>query len=754
MEKIKYFIFTVFLFIFLTRCEKPVESEDIISEDGATSTLDNSSVGTGVEGRISDYFYNFEDQVEAKFFRYRPSILQYDYGSYYSFLRKDPPSMFYKTFSDYLLSMKPLSSDSINYTRRHYIDSLSVEDRIVNDSILISSSQFKNLESLEWDFEAEPSQQRYRLRNSEWVQSDTMIYYADTFDVSAYRAVVDTPYIDSGILFVDSSEWKDTNYVFMSSEPVRFVAGFQFVRQQLSNDSLVFRDNTDCNDNGQWDVGENIVQDYNQDGKYEILYEFDDQNGNGVYDDGTDIALSDFNGDGIYGIVYEFEDMGNELWDVAEIWYDIDGDSLYDLNEPYQDRNCNQKWDNEEIYTDANLNGSYDLGEDFIDRGNGIYDNAESYTLEDIDGDGTEEKALYLLSDRPDNLLVDWTDPNNPVAKMEINLNDSLVDRWGNVYNNIIESVNFTDVKYKDVGDIDSLVTLYTRKKVGHITGSEKEPDDYYITKSEWMSSNLGVEERKYNYHIFYEEDHLNQVVYPSYFLPEGFYYTPNQIEDGFWQKSQLESEILYYTYNGLLRDGEQVDTSYYDTTSVAVYFIEKSFEVNSSEVKVPAAKNRYNDLGVSGILCLRDSSIVLDASECPSVDTTFTDCFKITLKKTMTMVGSGVEFGQRTNTWLAKGHGVVKSEVDVRWTEHPFQSENTYNGIPDENNEAWVGLSRIELAEISIGTQSNLFRRLSNPATEIKLKELVNNPDFDFDPFILSPQAGINTIDLRELIR
>ena len=35
-----------------------------------------------------------------------------------------------------------------------------------------------------------------------------MIYYADTFDVSAYRAVVDTPYIDSGILFVDSSGGK------------------------------------------------------------------------------------------------------------------------------------------------------------------------------------------------------------------------------------------------------------------------------------------------------------------------------------------------------------------------------------------------------------------------------------------------------------------------------------------------------------------------------------------------------------------
>ena len=264
----------------------------------------------------------------------------------------------------------------------------------------------------------------------------------------------------------------------------------------------------------------------------------------------------------------------------------------------------------------------------------------------------------------------------------------------------------------------------------------------------------MGVEERKYNYHIFYESEHLKQVIYPSYFLPEGFYFTPNEIEDGFWQESQLKSETLYYTYNGLLRDGERVDTSYYDTTSVAVYFIEKSYSVNSTEVTVPAAKNKYNYLGASGFLCLRDSSTVLDESECPAVDTTFTDCFKVTRLVTMTMVGSGVEFGQRTKTWLAKGQGIVKSEVDVRWTEHPYNVDLTYNGVPDENNEAWVGLSRIELANIKVGLQSSAFRRLTNSATEIKLKDLANNPDFNFDPFILDNQTGINTIDLRELIK
>ena len=64
--------------------------------------------------------------------------------------------------------MKPVAIDSATY-QKICIDSLS-RNQIASDSIMISSSQFKNLESLELDFE-EPSQQRYRLRNSEWVQS-------------------------------------------------------------------------------------------------------------------------------------------------------------------------------------------------------------------------------------------------------------------------------------------------------------------------------------------------------------------------------------------------------------------------------------------------------------------------------------------------------------------------------------------------------------------------------------------------------
>ena len=39
------------------------------------------------------------------------------------------------------------------------------------------------------------------------------------------------------------------------------ISNFEFDKQQLSADSLVFRINTDCNDNGEWDAGETPLVD-------------------------------------------------------------------------------------------------------------------------------------------------------------------------------------------------------------------------------------------------------------------------------------------------------------------------------------------------------------------------------------------------------------------------------------------------------------------------------------------------------------
>ena len=731
MKKLVLFLILIVLSFNIWSCSDWFEDDAVDEQSQFKNTL--GSELSGKEGSVSDYFYNFGDSpdINASFFRYNPSLIRnYDgYASYYGFTGDDPPLLNYKTFPDHLVAMTP--GDESEFIERFRIDSLTVLDSIISDSVLINSTKFKNLEKLEWNLEAEPDLQRYKLVNSDWISSDTTIYYSDTFDVSAYWAVVDTPFINDGLLFVDSSEWNDTNYVFNADEQIGYTGTFSFVKRQMSADSLVFRVNTDCNDNGQWDnEPELTIEDYNGDNLYEVLFEYSDNNNNGFFDAGDD-TIADYNNDGIYSIAYEFVDIGNGLWDPAEPFYDIDGDGEYDSNEPYQDRNCNDTWDPAEQYVDLDSNLVFSEGDSLVDVGNRIFDGVEAYT--EIDIDGVPTKFLYQIGEKPDNLLVDWTDGDNPQVLLEVLPFTDLSDRWGNSYTDIIEEIDFYDVKTKFENDRDSLVTLFTREKVGHILGANLSPDDYHITKSEWLQKDeQGRDERVYNYQIFHQPNHLNQVVFPSYFLPVGFYVGEDDIADGFWHKKQLESEVLYYASNGLLREGEAVDTAYYDTTEIAVYFIEKSYRVESASVTVPAG-HRQDD-------------------NSQAVDTTFNDCFKITKTETMTMLGSGVDFGQRTETWLAKNIGLVKSEIYVRWTEHPYDSDETAVGVPDENNEAWVGFNRLELQSIDIVQNNGLLRILDGPIKSIKFKDIGDDPDFNYEPLRISTQTGIQTLDLREL--
>ena len=175
------------------------------------------------------------------------------------------------------------------------------------------------------------------------------------------------------------------------------------------------------------------------------------------------------------------------------------------------------------------------------------------------------------------------------------------------------------------------------------------------------------------------------------------------------------------------------VDTAYYDTTEIAVYFIEKAYRVDSESVTVPAGNRPSLDQ--------------------PASDTTFADCFKVTQTVTMTMVGSGVDFGQKTISWLVKNKGLVKSDIYIRWTEHPYDSDFTQNNnYLDTLNQAWVGLNRIELTEVNIHAENSVFKRIAKPIKAIKLQDLSEYSDFDFEPLYINHQVGIQTIDLREL--
>jgi len=159
MKNLFPFLLLIGISLNFLACEKPSE-ESTVEKSKYINTLDSS--WTSDQGSISEYFYNFGESpdIQAEFFRYNPNLMMhYDsYDAYYGLFGEDPPTMDYKTFPQHLVSMTP--EDEADFTERHYIDSLSVQDSIVFDSVLINSSKFKNLEALEWNLEAEPSLQR------------------------------------------------------------------------------------------------------------------------------------------------------------------------------------------------------------------------------------------------------------------------------------------------------------------------------------------------------------------------------------------------------------------------------------------------------------------------------------------------------------------------------------------------------------------------------------------------------------------
>ncbi|MDP7217111.1 MAG: hypothetical protein QF439_02550 [Candidatus Marinimicrobia bacterium] len=682
MKAINYILLSSFFF-FLTSCEEPEKKkEETVIE--LINTLDQSDLG-GKTGYLSEYFYDFLTNYDIDFYRFTASYYTFDYEQYLNLFQDEPSVLSLHSFPEYLVEITPQETE---FTERAQIDSLTTLGVIESGSLLISSTQFKNINTLVWDTDAEVDAQRYKPNNSDWIFDTTTVTYKDTLDVVAYRAVVDTPIIDQGVLFVDQNEWVDTTYEYIADERMEFNHTFNFERKQLNSDSLMFRINTDCNDNGSWDGAES-------------------------------------------------EDTGNNIWDPAEPFYDLDDDDEKDTNEPYEDRNCNDVWDDAEVFTDANNNDTYDEGETFEDQGNGLIDAAEPYT--DLDGDNQpDNNELFLFNPIPNRLLVNWVDQNTTEVLTTIQPGDSLTSRWGHTYTNIIEVVDFNDSKTVTAVNKDSLVTLYTNQVVAHIIedgGSE----DYFIVKTEWEDVN--TDGNDYDYLLFKQNEHIYKLVKPSFFKPYGFYWSEGQIDAGFWFKNQFEDEVVYYSANGILREGENVETSYYDTTTVAIYRIERSFLVEVEDVTVPAKSIRgfINDDG--NVECYANPVWPANnITDCPGADTTFVDAFKVTNTLTEIMIGTDVEYGEKNVTWLVKDYGIVKDELQIRWNEYPTSL-----------SEQWVGLSRWELGRFSITSNggsglSNLLKR----AHSVKLHDLQSIPELS-DPFQIRRTAGLQRVEMPE---
>ena len=61
------------ILILIQNCAEPENDDDVADVPAYTNTLVSQSIGNGSTGAVDDYFYNFDDAIDAKFFRYSKS---------------------------------------------------------------------------------------------------------------------------------------------------------------------------------------------------------------------------------------------------------------------------------------------------------------------------------------------------------------------------------------------------------------------------------------------------------------------------------------------------------------------------------------------------------------------------------------------------------------------------------------------------------------------------------------------------------
>ncbi len=765
------FKFLLFILLILVGCEEDPQSTQ--SSENNSNTLDKSSLNSD-EGNFSDYFFDLSKNIDIKYLYFQKESPSGNTILNPSLLKHDQDILNLKTFPDHILVVSPddiveqttvLPFDESNSGSCTEVGSscpdidgdgeISSQNEFSSipqvDSLIIYSHQFSSISKLEWDTDDnryKPVLEEFEYENggstitSQWLY-DLDTVYVDT-SVNRYDSLVYVTPLDTllnkatGQFYFDVSEFVKRDSIY-SSTMIPLSKTFEFTRNVLAVDSIMFRVNTDCDLNGEWTSAENKIADYNGDGdSTDIVYEFNDINSNGILDEGEN-EIFNYCGDDsdMADICYEFEDSPNNKWDDAEVFWDVDGDGEKDGVEPFEDLNCNGEWDDAESYTDANGNGQWDEGEDFVDVGNNFWDGDEYYE------DANENEAwdvgeeMSQLFDAPVNLLVDYSDTS---AVGEVSEGTSITLRNGDTYVPIVEE-SIVDEVEQYVSKVDSVRTTFSNEIIAQIQDSIMYNMEFNILKYEFPYTNTF--ERKYGYSILNIDNEITSLAYKSYFKPYGFYFQPSEIAGGFWFESNLSLDTLYFTYDGKLRDGESVQYESVHETSNGNYLIEVDYSVSSEDqLIVPMRKILFDS---SSGTCFNDVDInatenetCIDELGTAAFDSTVTNLFKITKITTMTMVGSGVEYGERTTSYLCKNLGIVKQKLEIRWSERVGAT-----------SEVWHELSDLQMSDIRM-SQLERSRSILDNLTGVNRLSINELQSLEGDPFIKQRTAGISPVNIK----
>ena len=701
-SKLLFLLITVVLFYW--GCEEPVEQED--ETVPMKNTLNDPDMGD--VGSLSGYFFNFANGFNIKYNRYdansvnNPDLFDpeedtLNFRSYAAYTLENGES----NLTGYEVITPEMIADS-GYADITPIDSLR-KNSVTNDNkVTFNSEKLTNINGLNWDYGYERYLASTNVQPS--VAHDST--FVDILDSLYQEAVVDTADTTAeGVMFIDRYERAERSES-MSSRDTVMVHYFEFTQKIFGLDSLVFKENTDCNCNGSWDPGEETVSDASSCPASTVFIEINDTT--------------------------KFCDRGNGLWDEAEVYYDKNSDDAFTGDEPFEDRNCNGNWDDAELEVEeaSECPASTVFIEDndgtkFCDRGNNKYDFAEEFIDKnnntDYDEGSDDELLKFRADERPANFLVSYDNYpvlNEPRKLLNIYPGDSLLTRFGIVYRDLIKEITITDTVTREIEDIDSVKTLYTNKIITVTDEEFTTSNSYNIAKAEWngIDPSTSADIREYDYHFFRQGEsagHIYQLIHPSYFKHYGYHDNIDDIINGsplaftdeenkFWYETFAQGDILFYSVGNNFRDGELVETDTTMVTQFGDYHIEESYAVDTDTISI--------------------------------VDTTY-PCFRVTRIMTMTLLGNGVEYGERNVSWLADGIGIVKDAVYTRWSE-PFWS----------SGEDWEVFSVLELAEFRPGDSEPLNKML-NQRNTIKFDDLEHVAEFDNDPYHISRKVGIQRI-------
>ena len=702
-SKLLFLLITVVLFYW--GCEEPVEQED--ETVPMKNTLNDPDMGD--VGSLSGYFFNFANGFNIKYNRYdansvnNPDLFDpeedtLNFRSYAAYTLENGES----NLTGYEVITPEMIADS-GYADITSIDSLR-KNSVTNDNkVTFNSEKLTNINGLNWDYGYERYQASTNVQPS--VAHDST--FVDILDSLYQEAVVDTADTTAeGVMFIDRYERAERSES-MSSRDTVMVHYFEFTQKIFGLDSLVFKENTDCNCNGSWDPSEETVSGASSCPDSTVFIEINDTT--------------------------KFCDRGNGLWDEAEVYYDKNSDDAFTGDEPFEDRNCNGNWDDAELEVEeaSECPASTVFIEDndgtkFCDRGNNKYDFAEEFIDKnnntDYDEGSDDELLKFRADERPANFLVSYDNYpvlNEPRKLLNIYPGDSLLTRFGIVYRDLIKEITITDTVTREIEDIDSVKTLYTNKIITVTDEEFTTSNSYNIAKAEWngIDPSTSADIREYDYHFFRQgesEGHIYQLIHPSYFKHYGYHENIDDLINGsplaftdeenkFWYEIFARGDILLYSVGNSIRDGERVETDTTMMTQFGDYHIEESYAVDTNSVTI--------------------------------ADITY-PCFRVTRIMTMTLLGNGVEYGEKNISWLADGIGIVKDAVYTRWGE-PFWS----------SGESWEVFSVLELAEFRSLAKQGFSGKMLHQGNTLNFDDLQDLTEFENEPFHISRKVGIQRI-------